>query len=682
VTSIEGLLGSVSRCMETIVRSANHRSRACGRTDGEFVVPGATVFACADYSASRMVEIVVFDGKTTQVKPPLEISEKLGAATGVTFSVWLRRNSNGFNRRNEIMSLTIEDVRAKAVIGFLADNTIRIGGRTRPDEQLRSAATVSAWTDNSLLHIVGVLDLQVPGARIYVNGQLQDLQTEIDRWEATSFPIQSGKRNSIGAGADLKNHFQGEIGDIRVYARALDEEEIGRLHVLERNVGDEEIASLIFHWAGEGQVLEEASGVVRQTEQATPEIPRITEVGMVRIAGSPQQIGRIRGKYEGESIQKTVEAFLATTQREQVPMQTLEFYAQPGIERVGQIAPHWLEEMSVMAETAGVAPDLYLTYMYSNLIFSSRGKGWRELCTEFPHECTSYAATGPVTENHGIFWHKTRDNVPSTQSAYIVTSDIPGIYKFVQIATMAVNEKGLVSSGDWGGPEPTVPRYRGRINFTRHIMEKAADCDEALAILQDVVGRGWYVGGTRVGQRWTIVDRRGRILDVTHSSDVDSLKWQYVDNGGPHITRESAQRLLEVERPLPFLTFHDVSRDTLVKSSIAGCTVEVHPEYPEYLTIVWASFPARSLPFALFTGGTKTPVPLLDGTVDAMGNRARMSFEGIRELERSLYRECKNLQQRLYSLIEKEREKEVPDIIDAWVQDHTKRQAEALYFAQ
>jgi hypothetical protein len=370
------------------------------------------------------------------------ISEKLETASVVTISLWLRRNPASLNRRNEIVNLAVKSVQTRAIIGFLADNTIAIGGRTRPDEQIRSAATVSAWTDDSLLHIVGVLDLRAPAARIYVNGQLQDLQNDIGGWEATHFPVQSGTRNDTGAGADLENYFHGEISDIRVYARALDEEEIGRLHVLERNVGDDEIASQIFHWTGDDAIITQATAA-RRADRATPKIPRITEVEMLRIAGSPQQIGRIRGEYEGANIRKAVEAFLAAATREQVPMQTLEFYAQPGIERVGRIAPHWLQEMKAMADTAGVDPDLYLTYMYSNLLFTSRGKGWRELCTEFPHECTSYAATGPVTEDSGIFWHKTRDKVPSPQSAYIVTSDMPGLYKFMQMATMAVNEKGL-----------------------------------------------------------------------------------------------------------------------------------------------------------------------------------------------------------------------------------------------
>lgn len=643
------------------------------------VVLAAILLACAHCPASGTVSGMVFDGNSTTVGVPSEVSASLEGATGVTFSVWLRRNPEGLGRRNEIMNLTIDGPRAKAVIGFWADDTIRIGGRTRPDEQFRSAATVEPWTDDSLVHIVGVIDLQRPDIRIYLNGESQALNAEVFGWDARAFPADTGIRSTIGVGGDLRNHFHGEIRDIRVYARALDDEEANRLHVLGQNIIDEEIASLIFHWEGTG-----AAAAPAAPQQATerPGIPRLEHVEMIRIAGSPQEIGRIRGQIEGEGIRRAVDNYLNKARREDVSMETLQFYAAPGIERTAQIAPHWLDEMRVKAETAGVDHDLYITYVFSNLIFTGRGAGWREMCTELPHECTSYAATGPVTENGGIFWHKTRDNVHSPQRAYMVESSLPGINKYLMAGSMWVNDKGLAMSGDYGGPEPKTPRYRGRMDFARYIMENAADCDDALEILKDFVGRGWYVGGTRVGQRWTIVDRHGRILDVTNSSDVDSLEWQYIEDGGPHITRKSAQRLLDTERPISFLTFHDISRDTLVKSSISGCTVEVHPEYPEYLTMVWVSFPARALPFPLFMGGSKTPRPLHDGTIDHMGRNTDMPFERIRELEEALYIEGKQLQDELYRMIKGGRQAEIAGRIDQWVQEYTKRHADELYLSQ
>lgn len=620
-----------------------------------------------------------FDGTTTWVEPPLEVSAKLDGASGVTVSVWVKRNPAGLDRRNEILNLTIAETRAKAVIGFLADNTIRVGARTRPEEEIRSAATVKTWTDAGVHHIVGVIDLQRPAARIYVDGVLQELRGEVAGWQATVFPPDTGRRNTLGVGSDLRNHFHGGIRDLKVFSRALEEGEIERLHVLAQNIEDDEIPSLIYAWQGNEAMAAQLARLAAKPAEAKREIPRLTEIEMVKLAGSPRQIGRIRGEILADAVRDGVRRHLERAQREDVPLKTLEFYAQPAIERLQQVAPHWLEEMRVTAETAGVDPELYLTCQFSSLLFSSRGSGWRTQCTELEHECTSYAASGKTTDQGGILWHKTRDNVPSVQRAYIVQSSLPGIYKYVQIATMAVNEKGLALSGDWGGPAPKIPRYRGQIGITRYLMEKAADCDEALAILKDFVAKGWYVGGTRIGQRWTIVDRYGRILDVTNSSDVDSLSYRYIKDGGPHITRKSAQRLLDMERPISFLDFHDVSRDTLVSTSISGCTVEVHPEYPQYLTVIWASFPARSLPFPLLTGGSKTPLALLDGTIDAVGNQVNMSFDEIRELERALYSECKQLQARLSRLLDEGQEAEVPSIIDQWVERYTERHLQALY---
>lgn len=640
------------------------------------LLAGMCIMGCVLHSA--IVLGAGFDGRTTTVEAPLEISERLGGAPGVTFSAWVKRDPAGLNRRNEIMNLTISGTLAKAVIGFLPDNTIRVGGRTRPDEQFRSATTVSAWSDDEWRHVVGVIDLERASTRIYVDGDPRELKTEATVWSDTVFPSETGIRNTIGSGANLKNHFHGELKDIKVYNRALDDEEVSRLYILGANIDRDEIASLIFAWEGD-----ETPAVAQREEkpaETRPEAPLVDRIEMIDISGSPREIGRIRGDITGDAIRSRVEKYLKTQQRD-IPLETLKFYAQPGVDRVREIAPHWLEELEATAETAGVDPDIYIALQFAGLLFSARGRGWQELCTEraeLEHECTSYAATGEAAENKGIFYHKTRDNVRSTQRAYIKTSDLPGIYKYIQVATISINERGLAMSGDYGGPRPEIPRYRGRFSFAQHIMERAADCDEALAILQDFVAKGWYAGGTRTGQRWTIVDRHGNILDVTNSSDPDSLKWNYVKNGGPHITRTSAKRLRETEKPVSFLTFRDISRDTLVKSSIAGCTVDIHPEYPEYLSMIWISFPARSLPFLLFSGGRKTPLPLYDGTVDDIGWKSEISFDVIRELEQTLYEEGKRFQSELYELIKAGRSGEVAGMIDEWIKNHTKRHMEIL----
>ena len=52
-----------------------------------------------------------------------------------------------------------------------------------------------------------------------------------------------------------------------------------------------------------------------------------------------------------------------------------------------------------------------------------------------------------------------------------------------------------------------------------------------------------------------------------------------------------------------------------VKSGILGVTVAMDPEFPDLLTAMWVSLPARGLAFPLYMGCEATPGPLLDGTV-------------------------------------------------------------------
>ncbi|HNS31513.1 MAG TPA: carcinine hydrolase/isopenicillin-N N-acyltransferase family protein [bacterium] len=626
---------------------------------------------------------MVFNGKTTKVEPPLEVSEKLGGASGVTFSVWFKRNPAGLNRRNEIMNLTIATNNAKAVIGFFPDNTMRLGGRTQPKEPFRSASTASTWTDDKWHHAAGIIDLEKKETFIYVDGVVQELKIKPAEWNAATFPKQTGVRNTLGVGGDLRNYFHGELKNARVYNRALTESEINILFVIGENTTQNEIPSLIYHWKGDEVIPPEKTAPAAKT-QATPaampesrlESPVMDEVKTVRFSGSPAEIGRLWGEIVKEETKKSVEAYIKEAEKRNISAERLVKFAAPAVDIVKEIAPHWLDEMKAMAETAGVDPDIYISYRFNAGLTGSppRGIGWK--IDEVEHECTSYAAAGRTTENNGIFYHKTRDNVPSVQRGYIMDQDTPGVYKYLLAGTMAVNEKGLALSGDYGGPRPAEPKYRPRIPITRYLMEKAADCEEALVILKEFVAKGWYTGGT-IGQRWTIVDRYGRILDVTNSSDRDSLKFNYIE-GKPHITRKSAQRLLETKQPISFLAFHDVSRDTLVRTSISGMSADIHPEYPEYLTIIWVSFPARSVPFPLFTGGRQTPLALFDGTINEVGKKTNLSFDNIRKLEKTLYEEGRLFREKLFGLIKEGKSEKMPDMIDEWVKNYTEEHLKAL----
>src|SRR5690606_14385884 len=107
------------------------------------------------------------------------------------------------------------------------------------------------------------------------------------------------------------------------------------------------------------------------------------------------------------------------------------------------------------------------------------------------------------------------------QATPIVESSIDGIYKFLAVSdasrircSMMVNDQGLAGSGDYPAEKkkdsstlelPAAdPQYRGIMAGTilRYIAERAATCEEALAIIEDFVNKGYYAGGDVNGSHW------------------------------------------------------------------------------------------------------------------------------------------------------------------------------------
>ena len=114
-------------------------------------------------------------------------------------------------------------------------------------------------------------------------------------------------------------------------------------------------------------------------------------------------------------------------------------------------------------------------------------------------------------------------------------SNVKGINKFIAlcnssniITSAMVNDKGLAGSADMDLVKKIKnPKYRGLMNnaILRYIAEKAADCDDALNIIQDFVGKGYYAGGTN-GTNWTFVDKQGKILEIyTNHSNAPDYKY-------------------------------------------------------------------------------------------------------------------------------------------------------------
>jgi hypothetical protein len=351
---------------------------------------------------------------------------------------------------------------------------------------------------------------------------------------------------------------------------------------------------------------------------------------------------------------------------------------------VQQVAPHWLEEARAVAREAGVHEDLYVAFV---------GGKSRSL---FLHECTSYAVARELTEGGEILFHKTRDNVDRDQAAYILASSLEGIHKFIGVCdasaincSMMVNDQGLAGAADYPAhltrkgdpsallPEPAPPQYRGMMAgaILRYIAEKASNCREALAIIEDFVKRGYYAGGDVNGNHWLFVDREGVILEVSNNArhvasrfHLQKVYFSRLDSSA------AARKLREANGPIDFGLFHGVARDPSIcfKSSISGMTAEIDPTHPELLTCAWISLPVRAGSFPLLMGQTKTPACLLNGEAYRLGKQTKDERQLWEKSERTAHESKQRLKQRVLASVDDGTGKTI-DILERWSQEQVER---------
>ena len=400
----------------------------------------------------------------------------------------------------------------------------------------------------------------------------------------------------------------------------------------------------------------------------------------VELSGTPTEIGETWGTVNGQAVRSAMERYLAKARAENLSEKTLIERAQPFVEIARQIAPHWIEEAQAIARAAGLDADLYVS-MLANM---PRGIGF--------HECTSYAVSGELTQAGAIFFHKNRDNVDREQAAYVLTSSVKGVNKFMAVSnasavscSMMVNDKGLAGCSDYPAhltrkndphallPKAAEPQYRGMMSgsILRHIAEKASNCTQALNIIQDFVKKGYYAGGTVNGSHWLFVDRKGTMMEVSSNAKyaVSKIHTQKV-----YFSRldasAAAKRLRETERPIDFHLFHNVSRDPSIclGSSISGMTVEINAEHPDVLTCAWFSFPARSLSFPVFMGGRKTPRCLMNGDLYKVGKTLDTETSRWETLERQAHADKQRLAGKIADLLKADQTAGAADLLDAWTE--------------
>lgn len=386
------------------------------------------------------------------------------------------------------------------------------------------------------------------------------------------------------------------------------------------------------------------------------------ETGIVRLAGTPEQIGTEWGTLHRETIQRDVASSLAKAKKVGITRETIIERGAISLKIVKEIAPHWIEEARATAKAAGVDEELYLALIDGE----SRNR--------YLHECTSYAVSRDQTQNGAIFFHKNRDNTDRPQVAPMLESSLAGIHKFIAVSnvgplrcSMMVNEKGLAGSGDYPADRkkdsstlqlpPADPQYRGIMAGTilRHIAERASSCAEALTIIEDFVAKGYYAGGDVNGSHWLFVDRNGVILEVCNNSrhvvsqiHTQKAYFSRLNNSA------AAKKLRETQDPVDFHTFHNISRDRSIcfKTSISGMTVEIDPNHPELLTCAWIALPARTVAFPVLMGQSSVPACLANGVANQLGKESPDQVDRWEALERSMHADKEKLKEELAASIE------------------------------
>lgn len=419
--------------------------------------------------------------------------------------------------------------------------------------------------------------------------------------------------------------------------------------------------------------IPELTAVPEREPRATPVVTG------TELVGNPTQIGERWGALNAQAIREDLEEYyLAPATRIGLTPEELIRRAEKAVSVARELAPHWIEEADAIAAAAGVEPDLYLSFVFN--VYRSIWQG---------EDCTSFAVSPRYTADNRLFFHKNRDNAPKRQSAFVITTDRPGINKFIAVSDasviacmMMVNDKGLAGSADVGGLREESPRYRGWMNtaLLRYIAEKASDCEQALEIIEQFVHAGNYAGGTH-GTHWLFVDRHGAILEI--SNDSTRVEHRYHDQKVYFSADRGAAvtRMQELPEPVDFAAFHNVSRDqaTCFPQTISGMSVEISRDRPDFLTVAWITMPARSLAFPLFMGGVRTPQVLVNGEVDMVGRQSLGDFRQWEPIEEFAFSGQRLLEGEVRTLLAEGQTERAREALDGWVASCTRAHLAALH---
>jgi len=205
---------------------------------------------------------------------------------------------------------------------------------------------------------------------------------------------------------------------------------------------------------------------------------------IVRIEGSPAEAGRAYGALLAPVLRERVGAMRRASRGSRWGEAQLHERGERFRAFVRRIAPEWLDEAEAMAEAAGLAAaDIFA--------LNALPRGFWERETG---GCTSCVVAGSQAANGATLLHKNRDLVNSPQDFHVRRTP--------------------------EGRQLFVSRDTGTLGFThllRLVAERAADCDQALGVLEDAVAS--EVAGASGGCRGMIFlfaePSRGVVVEMT-----------------------------------------------------------------------------------------------------------------------------------------------------------------------
>ena len=359
---------------------------------------------------------------------------------------------------------------------------------------------------------------------------------------------------------------------------------------------------------------------------------------LVRLQGSPAEVGKAFGGANAADIRAEVDKFFGDRARRDAMIRATDHYRS----LVKRLAPHWLEEAIALAAAAGVDADEYIAYQGAKYRGINRG------------DCFTYFSAPRHNFGGVTLFHKNRDNRNRPQSAYVKHVRVSGRTVFRFAATgdtsdmgtmMGVNEKGLAAAADTGAPDPN-PRSRGMMNpdTMRLILEQASTVAEAHEMLERQNAEKIYAGG-KIATNWMFADAAGRAAQITqfHESlrvrtDTDGLLvMRAKDRRGklvmstlaPEKRRITPQLMNRLSRTKPVLNKTNISAMTaVIPKTLVGV----------FGYAMFAVFRAGQTVYVpIYLGATATPRVLMDGTLYRRSTTQPDGFgEGASDFEADL----------------------------------------------